>query len=383
MNPRPLECDSSALPLSYAPTQWRIYFSTPHRQCYRQHAIAKLYLQAKLFADAKGATDVVGALGWSLGLSGALTALLTWLFLPRLRQLKGETVREDVPERHRLKAGTPTMGGLAFVLAVPLTLSVVATLNLAPLSLADALLLSGAMLSFAAIGWGDDWAKLRRKKGWRTQPKLAAQVLLTLVWLGAAWSQWRLADLLPVKTPTTQALWFVFLVLLFLATVNGVNIADGLDGLAAGLTAIAAGAVSAFAFLNERSDAAFLAAALVGGCLGFLVFNRYPAKVFMGDIGSMALGAGLAMAVLKAHAVFPFLLIGLVFWIEQATVTVQVAYFKWTKRRYGEGRRIFPMTPIHHSFELWGWHEPAIVGLFWLAGLVAALLAFALQFALS
>ncbi len=318
---------------------------------------------------------MVGAFWGSLGLSGVLTVAMTWFLLPWLRRLKGETVREDVPERHRVKAGTPTMGGLAFVLSVPITTFVFSLSGSSLLPPKDALLFSGAMLSFALLGWGDDWAKLRRKKGWRTQPKLAAQVLLTAFWLALAWKQWHLDTFFPFSTPALHALWFAFLFLLFLATVNGVNIADGLDGLAAGLTAIAALAVGGIAYIKGQMGAAVLALALTGGCLGFLVFNRYPAKVFMGDLGSMALGAGLTMTVLMGKVVFPFLLVGLVFWVEQATVLVQVAYFKWTKRRYGEGRRLFPMTPIHHSFELWGWHEPTIVLLFWLFGALAAFVA--------
>jgi len=308
---------------------------------------------------------VSSRLACSLGLSAVLTALLTWLLLPSLRRLKGETVREDVPERHRLKAGTPTLGGLAFVIAIPLTIGLLSLLRF--VNTLDALLFSSAMFSFALLGFADDWAKLTRRKGWRTQPKLATQIALAVLWVAFAWRNWQ-----PV--PTTHWLWFGGLLLLFLATVNGVNIVDGLDGLAAGLTAIASAAVAVVAWLNHRPEVVPLPLVLCGSCLGFLTFNRYPAKVFMGDTGSMALGAGLAMAVFATRSVLPFLLVGLVFWVEQATVVLQVAYFKWTKRRYGEGRRIFPMTPIHHSFELLGWHEPTIVATFWAIGALVALL---------
>lgn len=301
-------------------------------------------------------------------LSAVFSALLTWLLLPSLRRLKGETVREDVPERHRLKAGTPTLGGLALVSAVPLSAVAVTLLAVGRSALPTVLLGCGAMVSFAVLGFADDWAKLRRRKGWRTQPKLAAQTALALLWVGLGW---RMIPSPPLGLPSW--LWLVFSVLLLLATVNGVNITDGLDGLAAGLTAIAALALTLIARWQGRWEVALFASALCGGCWGFLLFNRYPAKVFMGDTGSMALGAGLGMAALLSGAILPFLFIGAVFWLEQLTVLLQVAYFKWTKRRFGEGRRLFPMTPIHHSFELWGWHEPTIVLVFWAVGLLAAL----------
>jgi len=302
-----------------------------------------------------------------------MTALLTWLLLPLLKGVKGETIREDVPERHRLKAGTPTMGGIGFIIAAPLA-AVLVTAFYSPHFLADIGLFCGAMVSYALFGFADDWAKLKQRKGWRTQPKLAAQIVLAVLWVALAKLRWGNLLLASLPYPTLSWLWFAFLLLLFLATVNGVNIADGLDGLAAGLTAIAAFSVGLIAWHNGLANGATMAFALCGGCLGFLVFNRYPAKVFMGDVGSMALGAGLAMSVFASQAILPFLFIGLVFWIEQLTVMLQVAYFKWTKRKYGEGRRIFPMTPIHHSFELLSWHEPVIVAFFWLAGIIAAAL---------
>lgn len=312
-------------------------------------------------------------MGFSLVMSGVLTALLTWMFLPALRALKGETVREDVPERHRAKAGTPTMGGIGFSIAISLTALIVAIFWL-PSSLPDVCLFSGAVLTHAFLGFVDDWAKLRKGKGWRTQPKLAAQVALAILWIVLMKTRW--SNQIPAmpSSPNLNWFWFAFFLLLFLATVNGVNIVDGLDGLAAGLTAIASFSVGLLAWSNGSIGSTAVAFTLCGGCLGFLPFNRYPAKVFMGDTGSMALGAGLAVSVLMSREILPFLLIGLVFWVEQLTVILQVAYFKWTKRKYGEGRRIFPMTPIHHSFELWGWSEPAIVYLFWLTGAVAALL---------
>lgn len=305
---------------------------------------------------------------------------MTWWLLPLLRKITGETIREDVPERHRAKAGTPTLGGVTFAVAVPLT-TVLASFLAFPSLLIDSLIFSGAMVSYALLGLADDWAKLTKRKGWRTQPKLAMQIVLAILWVLLL--KLRLGLQLPLPYPILNWLWTVFLLILFLATVNGVNISDGLDGLASGLTAIAAFAIGFLAWRGGFVTGALTAFAVCGGCLGFLVFNRYPAKVFMGDVGSMALGAGLAMSVIMSRSVFPFLLIGMVFWGEQLTVMLQVAYFKWTKKRYGEGRRIFPMTPIHHSFELLGWREPIIVFTFWLAGAVFAALGVGVSLILS
>ncbi len=320
--------------------------------------------------------------GLALGMSALLTVFITWLILPSLRRIKGETIREDVPERHRAKAGTPTLGGISFAVAVPLTVLLLTILR-APSLIVDALIFCGAVVSHAVLGFADDWAKLKRRKGWRTQPKLAAQIALAILWVALSKQRWSLQPPIGSGSIFVNWFWFAFLLLLFLATVNGVNITDGLDGLASGLAAIAAFTIGLLAYFKGLTTGALIAFVLCGGCLGFLVFNRYPAKVMMGDIGSMALGAGLAISVFASHAILPFLLIGLVFWVEQATVTLQVSYFKWTKRRYGEGRRIFPMTPIHHSFELWGWHEPVIVATFWAAGIFSAAVGLTVSMLLS
>jgi UDP-N-acetylmuramyl pentapeptide phosphotransferase/UDP-N-acetylglucosamine-1-phosphate transferase len=206
---------------------------------------------------------VTGVLLLSLGTSTALTAFLTWLLLPALKKLKGETIREDVPERHRLKAGTPTMGGISFVIAAPLAAFFVAAAYF-PHSLADIGLFCGAMVSYALLGFADDWAKLKRMKGWRTQPKLAAQIALAVLWVALAKLRWGNLLLASLPYPNLTWLWFAFLLLLFLATVNGVNIADGLDGLAAGLTAIAAFAVGLIAWRNGLANGATMAFALCG-----------------------------------------------------------------------------------------------------------------------
>ncbi|MCS7223686.1 MAG: phospho-N-acetylmuramoyl-pentapeptide-transferase [Armatimonadetes bacterium] len=291
----------------------------------------------------------------------AVTAFVTGLLIPYLKRIRGSSVREDVPERHQQKAGTPTLGGLSFLVS----------LSLVPLVFAmtfKTLWLAAAVIAFGTLGFVDDWAKLKRQKGLRTPSKLCAQILLTVVLLLMAQvAGWQLE-------PAGLGTGLLFPTLLILATVNGVNIADGLDGLAAGLVAVASVAAAVSANLRGAAESLIFSLILTGTCGGFLVWNRYPAKVMMGDVGSLALGAGLATAGLLADGGLSLLLAGTVFWIEQATVALQVGYFKWTKKRFGAGRRLFPMTPIHHTFELWGWDEPKIVYLFWLIGILGSLL---------
>ncbi len=289
------------------------------------------------------------------------TALLTYLLIPYLRRIKGSSVREDVPERHKQKEGTPTMGGLSF-LVVPTLISLV--FSSSPVTL----WLSASVALFGLLGLFDDLAKVKRRKGLRTPAKLSLQVVLALSLLylaeGAGW------PVRPIDVPSG----FLISLFLFLASVNGTNIADGLDGLVSGLAALALIPVAISSFLSGKEPSFLFAVALLGSCLGFLVWNHYPARVFMGDVGSLALGGGLCATALIGGAWMALFVVGMPFWIEEATVVVQVIYFKITKRIYGRGRRIFPMTPIHHSFELIGWREPVIVRTFWAVGALFAVL---------
>ena len=310
-----------------------------------------------------------------------------WL-IRRLRQMQqgGETIREDTPERHRAKAGTPTMGGLVILAAI-----LGATLLWANLRNRYVWTVILATAGLGGIGFLDDWRKLRTRKGVSARQKLGAQILfvgLILAWLffwpvdgfttGLAipfFKGWLL---------TLGWLWIPFALLVIVGASNAVNLTDGLDGLAIGPIVMAGGAFAIIAYLTGNFRAAeylrilnvkgtgeltIFCGALVGAALGFLWFNTYPAQVFMGDVGSLALGGAIGtLAVLtKAELLLP--LIGGIYVVEAGSVIIQVASFKLT------GRRVFRMAPLHHHYELCGWAEPKIIVRFWIVSFMLALLA--------
>jgi len=271
-----------------------------------------------------------------------------------------QQIREDAPARHRAKAGVPTMGGLLIVAAV-----VVATAVAGGWTARVGLGLAG-LLGFGAIGFLDDLAKVRRGRnlGLRARERLALQLGLGLLLGGAAAATVGTALQLPggVAIPLGGA-YVVFAALWLAGFTNAVNLTDGLDGLAAGLAAAAAAGMAVVAARRAAPDAATVAAAIAGAALGFLSVNRYPARLIMGDVGSNALGGGLAALALAVGAEVALAIIGGVFVAEAASVLAQVAYFKATG-----GRRILRMSPLHHHFELVGWSEPQVVRRFYAAG---------------
>lgn len=300
------------------------------------------------------------SLGIALAMGPATIALLR-----RLRA--GQTIRKEGPERHLSKAGTPTMGGVIIVAA-----ATVATLLFATPRSSEAGYLLLTFLGFALVGLGDDFIKvvLKRSLGLRARYKLIGQLvlglLLSLYAVNAAGLEPRL--IVPFSSalwPVSPALFLLLSILALIGSANAVNITDGLDGLAAGSSAIAAAVMSVVAYGLGHVDASIFAAAVAGACLGFAWFNAHPAQVIMGDTGALALGGALAgVAVLTGtHLILP--IVGGLFVIETLSVMLQVSYFRLTK-----GKRIFRMSPIHHHFELSGWAEPQIVTRFWLIALV-------------
>ncbi len=279
-----------------------------------------------------------------------------------------QAIREDAPARHQTKAGTPTGGGLLLLVAA--ILGVVAAARPSP-SIAVVILI---MVGFGAIGLADDLLKVRRGKnlGLRARERLAAQALLAVVvglyaFLvspdGGALTVPR-AGVIPLGW-----LYVPFATLFVMGFVNAANLADGLDGLAAGLGAIAAGAYVVIAFRAGMTGLGVVAAAVGGAWVAFLWFNAHPAQVIMGDVGSNTLGAALAALAIFTRTELLLVVVGVVFVAEALSVLAQVAYFKSTG-----GRRIFRMSPLHHHFELIGWAEPQIVTRFWLLGILAAVL---------
>jgi phospho-N-acetylmuramoyl-pentapeptide-transferase len=318
----------------------------------------------------------------------------------RLRILKvGQVVRSEGPESHLGKSGTPTMGGVLIVLS-----TVIPTLLWADLTNGFTLTALVVLVWLGALGFMDDYLKVVRKKteGLVGRYKIVGQASLGII-LGIFLLMVPLSD---NPTTWTQIPFFktyhvnfflswsyvVFVAFIIIGSSNAVNLTDGLDGLAAGLAAIAAATFGIFAYIMGRVDTAdylnlfylpgagelaIFCVALAGGCIGFLWFNSHPAEVFMGDTGSLAVGGVLGAVAILLRAEFLLAIVGGVFVLETLSVGSQMVYFKWTKHRTGTGRRIFRMAPLHHHFEQIGWPESKVIVRFWILGIIFAMVAFA------
>ncbi len=315
-----------------------------------------------------------------LWLSAAFALLVPWggrVVEALLRRGIGKNIRADEPSSHKAKSGTATMGGLYFLAGIA-GLAVVQ----AALGHAEVLLPLGAMVGFALLGAYDDLQGLKDVSGvgWLARSKFAWQWILGLILaLIFFWARSSHPLILPLSGRTVELGWWSVPIaaLLLVFAANAVNLTDGLDGLAGGTSAIAFAAYGLLAALEGQKGLAAFAAISVGALLAFLWYNVHPARLFMGDTGSQALGAGLAaLALLSGHwLLFP--LIGLIFVAEALSVMAQVGYFKYTRRKYGEGRRILRMSPLHYHFELGGWSEVQVTLRFWLIALIAAALGIA------
>ncbi|HUZ82863.1 MAG TPA: phospho-N-acetylmuramoyl-pentapeptide-transferase [Gaiellaceae bacterium] len=295
----------------------------------------------------------------------------------------GQHIREEGPEHHAAKQGTPTMGGLLIVAA-----AAVAFLPLSDYTL-PALTVFGTALACGAIGFLDDWMKLRHQRslGLRGRWKIMMLVGITAA-VGFAAHHQRLSHslFLPVinKAVPLGPFWYVLLFLIIAGAVNGVNLTDGLDGLAAGTGIIALSTFTAMAVtiyirsnsghgrIENRLDVAFIGAALIGAAIGFLWFNAFPAEVFMGDTGAMAIGGAMAAMAIMMKVELLMLFVGGIFAIEAISVMLQVLTFKWY------GRRIFLMAPLHHHFEMKAWSETKIMVRFWIVTAIFCAAGFAL-----
>lgn len=289
------------------------------------------------------------------------------LLIPELHKLKfGQSIREEGPKSHQAKSGTPTMGGIMIILAI-----VIATVAAAPLTPAVLLALFITLGHFV-LGFLDDYIKVVKKRnlGLKAKQKMLGQILIAIVTmivgtrvLGIDTTIW-----IPIADINLDiGIGYYFLVLFVLVgTSNAVNLTDGLDGLASGTVAIASGAYALVCYMTGHFDLALFCVAMMMACLAFLRFNAHPAKVFMGDTGSLALGSAIAAVGILTHTEILLAVIGFVFVCEALSVIIQVISFKTT------GKRVFRMSPIHHHFELGGWKETKVVFVFWMVGLVAS-----------
>lgn len=295
---------------------------------------------------------VVAALG---------SSLLGFSAVPLLRALKtGQFIRQEGPQGHLKKAGTPTMGGAFFVpVAVMVALGATGFAR-------DAVAVSLLTLAYGAIGWVDDWQVIQRRsnKGISPRAKLALQVAIAVLFcLWVLTSQ--PASITTVALPLGLGLPLSFLFwplagFVLVAESNATNLTDGLDGLMGGTGAIAFMGLAAIV-APTHPDLMVFCAAMAGACLGFLLHNHNPARVFMGDTGSLALGAALGAVGILSGNLFALLVLTLLFFAETLSVIIQVSYFKATKGPDGVGKRFFKMAPLHHHFELSGWSEIRVV----------------------
>ena len=292
------------------------------------------------------------------------------LGIPRLKALKmGQVIREEGPRGHQSKSGTPTMGGL---LVVPVGVILGSWITREPEASQQLLAVSGVTLAYMLIGGFDDWRSLTRRtnSGLTPRGKLLLQTIAALIFLAiAAWQGWINSTVaLPFgqNLPLGLLIWPLGL-FVFLAESNATNLTDGLDGLASGCGALVFTGLALQLMLRGNHGDPALAGfcmAMAGTWLGFLVFNRHPARVFMGDTGSLAMGAALTAVALLSNSLWPLLVMGGVFLAESLSVIIQVWVFKATKGANGEGRRIFRMAPLHHHFELGGTNERTLVPCF-------------------
>ncbi len=301
----------------------------------------------------------------SLILTIIVTIILAPVFIPLLRKLKmGQMVRDDGPRSHLSKAGTPTMGGLIFLIAITgVTIFFVRDNIYAVLALV-------ALVGYGVIGFADDYIKvaLKRSLGLKARYKLMAEIALGLLLGVLVVTMTDRGTEVAVLNYQLNFGWFYpfFALLVLVATTNTVNLTDGLDGLAVGTMFFASIAYLFIAWWLSLISLAVFAATLAGGCLGFLVFNRYPAKVFMGDTGSLALGGALGILAILTGTELLLFIIGGIYVVEALSVIIQVIYFRFS------GKRFFLMSPLHHHFELTGWHETKVVKGFWLFSFLLA-----------
>uniref|UniRef100_UPI00403F7B21 phospho-N-acetylmuramoyl-pentapeptide- transferase n=1 Tax=Ornithinibacillus sp. FSL M8-0202 TaxID=2921616 RepID=UPI00403F7B21 len=309
----------------------------------------------------------------TIAIAFLITVLLSPILIPFLRRLKfGQSIREEGPKSHMKKTGTPTMGGIMIVLSIVIT-SIVMASKYGGFGYELGLLLF-VLLGYGLLGFLDDFIKvaLKRNLGLTSKQKMLGQIIIAIIFYIILRNQ---GFPTYIQIPGTDIQWdlgigyAILIVFMLVGASNGVNLTDGLDGLLSGTAAIAFGAFGILAWYGTpQNEVAIFSLAVVGALLGFLVFNAHPAKVFMGDTGSLALGGAIAAVAILTKLEILLVIIGGVFVLETLSVMIQVVSFKTT------GKRVFKMSPLHHHYELVGWSEWRVVTTFWIMGLVFAAL---------
>ncbi len=303
-------------------------------------------------------------------ISFAITLILGPIIIPILKRLKvGQSIRQEGPKSHLKKSGTPTMGGIMIIAALIITTLTSGIVN------KDMYVLLFSTVAFGMIGFIDDFIKvvLKRSLGLKAYQKLIGQILVAVL-LAVYQSNTSVLGtkvIVPFMDNTFLDLgpfYVPFIAFVVVATVNSVNLTDGIDGLASGVTLIV---LLFFGLVSIRlgfNSITIFSAALIGGCLGFLKYNAHPAKVFMGDTGSLALGGGVSTIAIMLNLPLIIPIVGGIYFVEALSVIIQVASYKIT------GKRVFKMSPLHHHYELKGWKETKVVSVFWMTTVVLCLI---------
>lgn len=305
----------------------------------------------------------------TISISFLITLILGPIIIPLLKRLKiGQSVREEGPQSHLKKSGTPTMGGIIIFVALVITVMTSGMIN------KDTYVLVIATFGFGMIGFIDDYLIVVRRNndGLSAKQKLIGQIIfaILLAVYQATTSEYGTQLIVPfLKNQYLDLgiLYIPFIVFVVVGTVNSVNLTDGLDGLASGVTLIVLSFFGLVALNRGMNNISIFATALAGACLGFLIHNAHPAKVFMGDTGSMALGGAVSAIAVLLNMPLILPIVGGIYFIEALSVIIQVASFKLT------GKRVFLMSPLHHHYEQKGWKETKVVAVFWTVTVILCL----------
>lgn len=297
------------------------------------------------------------------------------IMIPILKSLHaGQSIREDGPQSHLVKSGTPTIGGLIFLASVILVTLITANLKL------SVLMILFSTLAFGTVGFIDDYIKVVKKRnlGLRAYQKLLLQILTAVILIIYQYNSKNMGtDLYIPFLKDYRSIGFLyvpFIIFVIVGTVNSVNLTDGLDGLSSSVTIICLLFFNVVAVKFQRYEIAFFCLALAGALIGFLFFNKYPAKVFMGDTGSLALGGSISAIALLLNVPLILPIAGGIYFIETLSVIIQVISFKT------RGKRVFLMSPLHHHFEHKGWHERKVVAVFSLVELILCIISYLILF---
>lgn len=309
----------------------------------------------------------------TMALSFALTVVISPIIIPYLRRLKfGQAIRDEGPESHKKKSGTPTMGGVMIIVSVIVTTLIASFWFQSGTPTIQLFLVLFVLIGYGLLGFLDDYIKVAQKRnlGLTSKQKMLGQIVIAVVvYFILRQNGFPTTIGVPGTAFELELGWAYGLLILFMLVggSNAVNLTDGLDGLLAGTAAVAFGAFGILAWtVDPNVEVTIFALAIVGALLGFLVFNAHPAKVFMGDTGSLALGGAIAIIAILMKMELLLVIIGGVFVLETLSVIIQVISFKTT------GKRVFRMSPRHHHYELKGWSEWRVVTTFWAVGLVFA-----------